>query len=238
MDGNQFSAFKGNRRLSRQDVIDLNLVDRYLLGQLSEPEAMAFEDFYAGSPETMAELEDSTLLIESMRQANEMYSDRMKPTASLADRYAKPAARGPRLLTSPWYSLAASVLAIAAVALLATEATRDNAGVTMANNINVPIIALGASRGNDSKGIEIDSEGVAQVALSLDVGLTPFDSYEATLLTADGREVWRARGLNPNAMQSVTMTLSVDTIPPGDYEIVVTPISAIGDSLRYQFSVR
>ncbi len=71
-------------RITRDMVVANNLVDRYLLGQMDEAEAMAFEDFYAGDPDTLDELETSAQLIDSMKAELDL-SERSSRIADMAD---------------------------------------------------------------------------------------------------------------------------------------------------------
>ncbi|MEL7297728.1 MAG: hypothetical protein AAGJ86_08680, partial [Pseudomonadota bacterium] len=176
-------------RLTRLQVVEDNWVDRYLLGHLTESESMAFEDFYASCPETMTELESSALLIDGLKASAN--ADTTGATSLTAARAAKQAqASANNAAPSRWYGMAASFMAGAALLFAGgqmmggPQANPD----TMAAYVNIPVVTLGPSRGNDS-GISINGTEAPQVVMQLDVGFDPAPRYSASLQDVDGKLV-------------------------------------------------
>lgn len=218
-------------------VVENNLVDRYLLGQMDEAEAMAFEDFYAGSAETLAELETSSRLIDSMKRAAR--ADTQGAVTHLTPKLEQRRKAGglQRMLASPAYGIAASFVALAAVLLAVAGNLRGPATPGPATNvINIPVVTLSPTRGTES-GISIGVADAPQVVFALDLGLAAAASYSAALHTLDGDMLWRADGLRPDALQSLTMSIARGTLPSGDYRIIVRADDATGDTLTFPFRI-
>ena len=217
-------------------VVENNLVDRYLLGQMDEAEAMAFEDFYAGSAETMAELEASARLIDGMQRAARRGTD---GATDLLPKLVQPRKRGGlrRVLSSPAYGVAASFVALAAILLAVAGNLRTPAatGPTI-NAINIPVVTLSPTRGSET-GISIAAADAPQVVFALDLGMAAAASYSAALHTLNGDMLWRAVGLHPDELQSLTMSIGRDMLPSGDYRIIVRADDASGDTLTFPFRI-
>lgn len=228
----------GDNRLNRQIVTDENYVDRYLLGHLSESEAMAFEDFYASSPETMTELEDSALLIDGLKSD---VSDSPKVTSIATHRQptTETSSSATRIIGSPLYGMAASFVAAAALLVAGGQYLGGSSVNTRtAYSINTPIVTLSASRGGD-RGITINSNGADQVGIALDLGGNAIaKSYSAKLQSASGEAILQMAGMNPDELDSLTMIIGSKTLTPGDYQIIVNPENASGSTMQFVFSIR
>lgn len=224
-------------------VVEENLVDRYLLGKMDETEAMAFEDFYAGSTETLEELETSALLIDGLQSAGGGASSATDARVTqLNDK--RPPARGRvmRMLASPAYGVAASFVALAAVLVAVSGNLRaPDAGSAPGNAINIPVITMSPTRGaavdGAQNGIQIIKGEAEMIVFALDVGMAGNQSYTAALHTRDGDLLWRADGLQPDLLDSLTMSISKGTLPEGDYRIIVRTDNNNGDTLTYPFSI-
>lgn len=218
--------------MDRDTVIRENLVDRYLLGQLDESEAMAFEDFYAGSPETLAELEESALLIDGIREVGG--ADRRGARVSKIGGGRRRQGALKRVLGSPRYGVAASLVAAAALAALVLRPMPAGIGGARTAAINVPIVALSPLRGG-SGGLEVAVGDARYVAMALDLGIPESGNYRVSLLDPDGDLLWQADGLRPDDGQSLTFMLPTDVLADGNLRLVARPADGPGATLSFPF---
>ncbi|MEM7610844.1 MAG: hypothetical protein AAF270_04160 [Pseudomonadota bacterium] len=227
-----------DNRINRRMVEENNLVDRYLLGQMDESEAMAFEDFYAGSPETLEELETSALLIDGMNNANRKPMGSVTSIGQLKASAPAPTAAARRWFGSPAYGVAASFVAALALLVAGSNyvALQDARSVASSNIINIPVVTLSPTRGGES-GVEVFAGDAPQVVLALDLGLSAAASYSAALQTIDGDHIWRSEGLEPDELQSLTMSIARESLPAGSYRIVVRSEDARNDTLNFPFDI-
>lgn len=222
-------------RITRDIVVTNNLVDRYLLGQMDEREAMAFEDFYAGDPETLAELETSAQLIDSMRAAGRR--GELEASTPAAANVVPLFSRVRRFVATPAYGMAASVVALVAVGAIALNNLQGltTAGDGMTAMGNVPVVMLGATRGAEDA-LLVEAPRVGQTLFSLDIGYANADSYSAALQSADGDLLLELGGLT--AEDGMLNLLVPDTkLPSGDYMFTVRPEGAGSDALRFPFEM-
>ncbi|MEN7342090.1 MAG: hypothetical protein AAAFM81_04075 [Pseudomonadota bacterium] len=221
----------GDNRLSRQEVVDDNWVDRYLIGQLTESEAMAFEDFYASCSETMTELEETTLLIEGLKRTPQSVTDLNSVRAA---RNAKTAPQPQE--RSNWLATAASFAAGLAVMFVGAGMLNDSSGPEVAGVAasTVTIVALAPSRG-DERGIVVEEDSAsAPIVLSLDVGYDVEDRYSASVQNKQGDIVWQTDSLTPDeATQSLNILLDRSMLPAGEYQVVARPVSGNSSTLYY-----
>lgn len=225
-----------DNRITREMVIADNLVDRYLLGKMDESEAMAFEDFYASDPETLADLETSAMLIDSMQRSGR--SGDIEVTAGAGDNVVPLHTRIKRFVAKPAYGLAASFAAAAcAVLLVASNLTGMQGGddtALMASNFS--LVTLSATRGADT-GPEIAARDGRMVVFALDLGIAESPSYAATLLTADGDFVHEFTGLTPDELESLTVSVPEAQLPAGGYRFTVRSEGERGDTLQFPFDI-
>lgn len=227
--------------MNRDKVIENNLVDRYLLGQLSETEAMAFEDFYASSPETMAELEQAAQMIDGFTHLARSSDIADKTIANLSAARERKASGITRMLTSPLYSAAATLVAVAALVIVGINSQMgtipDNANMQMASvtSANFPVFTLGATRGSE-QGVEIAIGEASELVLTLDVMGSAETSYSAALQSSNGDLIHRFDALYVDAYESLNMRLTTAMVPVGDYRIVVRGQDNVADTLTFVFS--
>ncbi|MFK8052312.1 MAG: anti-sigma factor [Woeseiaceae bacterium] len=227
----------GDSRLNRKTVLDGNYIDRYLLGHLNESESMAFEDFYASCPETMQELEESALLIDGLKASSEPPAN----IVSLTNRRAKadPDNSVSRVVASPWYGMAASL--VAGIALLFAGGqylSKQDVQTIPVITANLPVVTLGPSRGGE-QGIAITKNQAGQIVLALDLGgETVAKSYGAVVQTQSGDFIGKADGLLPDEIDMLTMRITADALEQGDYRVVIRPENSAGSMLLFPFSIR
>lgn len=223
-------------RITREMVIADNLVDRYLLGKMDESEAMAFEDFYASDPETLAELETSAMLIDSMRQSGR--SGEIEATVGAGGNVVPLHSRIKRFIARPAYGLAASFAAAACAVLLVADNLTGTPGsdetALMASNFS--LVTLAPTRGADT-GPEVATRAAGMVVFALDLGMAESPSYAATLHTADGDFLHEFTGLEPDELESLTVSVSEALLPAGGYRFTVRSEGSRGDTLQFPFDI-
>lgn len=219
--------------MTRQYVIDHQLVDRYLMGKLTEQEAEAFEDFYVTSPDTLDELEHAAPLLEGFQAMGSAVDSQGSNVTALKP---KPSPVM-RVLGSPAYGVAASLFAVFAVILLVLQPNAGQPGEEhLQASANVSIVQLAATRGGES-GIEVFLGGSDQVVIELDLGYAAAQRYSTTLRNADGDIVWQAQDVIAEESY-LTLSLGKGLIPDGRYELYAEPSDSDGESLSYLFTTR
>ena len=223
-------------RITRDMVIADNLVDRYLLGKMNESEAMAFEDFYASDPETLADLETSAMLIDSMQRSGR--SGDIDAASGAGGNVIPFATRIKRFVAKPAYGLAASFAAAACAVLLVASNMPGTSGSddTSLMAANFSLITLSATRGADT-GPEIATRDARLVVFALDLGIAEAPSYAATLLTADGDFVHEFTGLRPDELESLTISVPEAKLPAGGYRFTVRSEGDRGDTMQFPFDI-
>ncbi len=92
--------------------------------------------------------------------------------------------------------------------------------------VNVPIFLLAAVRGGEGA----DREPVNQIPLAATTGsviLTfelatiDYPAYHASLLSADGKEIWRTGGLHPDSRDTLVLLLPASMLQPGVYRLTI-----------------
>ncbi len=215
--------------MDRQYIIEQNIVDQYLMGQLSPSDVDRFEAYYLSCKETLEELETTEKLIKGFAKNTlaEASRGRAKSQALMA---AAPVARPSR----NWAAMAASLLAAAAIAFGAYTQSQlsDVRQMVASADINFPIISLGATRSvYSARTIEIPAKPV-RIAFALDIGFPQSDNYEVVLKDAEGLVVWSATALHPDTLDSLTFSLPAGTLSAGKYEFIAAPVDNKEDPVR------
>lgn len=218
--------------MNRDDVIRDNLVDRYLLGQLSEPEADSFEVFYLSCEETVDELEIAEKMIGGFR-ATEF------GRAAALPRDAASGSVDTGYQNRNWAAIAASF--VAAIALSTSfylygklEAERSLANTSA---INIPIIHLAVVRSaGNARAVEVSADPV-RIAFALDIGVPEADTYRVDAENAAGKVIWSGKGLVPDDFDALTFSMPPSTLKPGEYQLIAVPTSQSGNSVRFPIAV-
>ncbi len=221
--------------MNRQDVIDGNIVDRYLLGQLDEHERDAFEVFYLSCPETVAELEVTEKLIAGFGAS----ALGRRRTRSAAPRTAAATPDETESKRWNWPAIAASLVAVLAIGFgVQAERTIDaQRALLSAADINLPIVSLGTTRGDNGARLVMLPNTSTRVAFALDLGLAESAEYAVELLDRDGAVLWSARGLKPDDYESLTFSLPPGLLQAGEYELKAFPGDSPGTDLRFPILV-
>lgn len=123
---------------------------------------------------------------------------------------------------APLQALAASLL-IATLGLSAWVAhLRDRVEGLSSPQLNAPILDLypaGSTRG-EGPGLQAVPPDARLFTVVLNpAGRPEVQDYEVEIVNAEGDEVWRAGGLEPNPYGSFSLTLSRDLLEPGDFRV-------------------
>ena len=215
-------------RITREMVTRQNLVDKYLMGQMDEQQAMAFEDFYAACPETLEELETTAALMQGMRVSNP------GGDAVAFHRPAPPVGSG-RWLRRHWFGIAATLVAVIAVATRVPVS--DAEAPAMANLVNMPVVTLSPVRGEEATGIRIPRGHSDVIVLSLDLGFAESDAYVAEVRNTDDELLLTSDTLVPNDAAIVSLFLTGATVASGDYAVSVRRTDGKDEPYRFSYTV-
>ena len=88
--------------------------------------------------------------------------------------------------------------------------------------VNAALFSLGLVRGGEETNRVVVSREPAWIVLAIESPSPDVDTYEAALLDARGRAVWRGSGLRPTAADTLVLGLYSDLLAPGSYRLVLT----------------
>jgi hypothetical protein len=200
-----------------------NIIDRYLLRQLSDREAYEFEEYYFEHPEMLKELELTRALQDALRQAPQLRHT-ARPPPSWRSRLWE-------VVTMPaWGGVAAAAAGILAIALIAQQRTPHAPTLQPL----VRELSLYRTRGEAVTGATIQAAQTGVVAIRIDtLGLDP-TTLTGTLsgpgvLIADLPLAFDAED------EMSKCTVPAGRMPAGDYVIEVH--DGRGEHLSYIFRV-
>lgn len=213
--------------MDRNYVIENELVDRYLRGDLSDEESAAFEEFYLSDQETLAELELADKLEAGLKDAAER------------GRLAKPSRQDwfVRAVTSPQWAAAASVLLVLSLSYTGMLQRQLGSTPDVAAPQLVPLIATRSA----TPATVISNVSDGWVVLLVDPGFEPYSDYRAAVLDRDGETIWVAVGLRPGYEDYLAVGVDGSILDPGRYDLVVHGRSGSADFAeisRTAFEVR
>ena len=92
--------------------------------------------------------------------------------------------------------------------------------------VNVPIFLLAAVRGGEASGREPVnqiplSSATGSVILTAELATIDYSDYRASLHSAGGKEIWRARGLHPDSRDTLVLLLPAEMLQPGVYQLTI-----------------
>jgi len=201
--------------MDRNYVIENQLVDRYLRGDLSGDESTAFEEFYLSDQETLAELELAEKLEVGLKAAAEQ------------GRLEKPSRHDwlVRAVTSPQWAAAASVLLVLSLGYNGMLQRQLDSAPNVAAPQLVPLIATRSA----TPATVISNVSDDWVVLLVDPGFEPYSDYRATVLDRDGETLWVVGGLRPGYEDFLAVGVDGTILQPGRYDLVVQGRSVSGD---------
>lgn len=194
--------------------IDKNhIVDRYLLGQLSEDEASAFETYYFEHPKMLEELTIAKAMQETLREERGLLSELETNVA---------AATWLERLFPPKLGFAFSaILSIGIVGLLiqnnALKSGTDNA-------YPITSLSLSTTRGGtaDMPSLRIVDDQPAAL-FHLELGQIGYSEVILRLQEETGRVVWEGRTTVAGPIGAVDLVVSAESLTPAVYELAVFP---------------
>ncbi|MEM9555834.1 MAG: zf-HC2 domain-containing protein [Acidobacteriota bacterium] len=229
-------------------IDDRSVVEHYVTGKLSPAETEAFEEHYLSCPACIRAIEDAERLHRGLAHiAAEDVA--LRQTSVLV-------AAWHAVRTGPGAALLAVVVAVALLpAGLAWQQARD-LGVALDTvreellaerqpRINTPILSLAPTRSGEQPLQQISVAAEPEwLVLAIELGDTARPRYEAVLATANGDEIWRADGLEPDYRGVVSLSLHSSLLPPERYVLRLTASADCVDDAdddtthRLQFPLR
>lgn len=105
--------------------------------------------------------------------------------------------------------------------------------------VNTPVFLLTAVRGEEgATAVDVES---GWFSLAVDAGDDPrFESYRVTITDAQGRRVFRQKGLKPNALEAVLLTFPAGFLKPGEYRLELAGVKPEGGPVElggYSFKI-
>jgi hypothetical protein len=200
--------------MDRHYIRDNEVIERYLSGVLTPDEEQAFEEAYLGDPEMLDQIEAAQRLrdgIKGLGAAGRL--ERLRPPAPWR-----------RMLTSPRYAAAASVL-LAVSAVLSGALYLENRGLRQTDfpsaSTVTRLMPLASTRGDNGSTIPEPAED-EWIVFQLDAGVTEYDSYRAALERRDGSAsavIWSHAGLTPVRGEIAVGSVAGSALRPGEYEV-------------------
>ena len=199
--------------MDRQYIRDHEVIERYLSGALTADEEQAFEEAYLGDSEILDQLQAAERLREGIKELD---------GAGRIERL-RPRPQWQRMLASPRYAAAASVLLAVSLGF-STVLYRENRdlrdGALSPTPAITRFVALDSVRGGNATTIREPDEDEWTVLL-LDAGPTEYDIYRAMLTRRVGErseEIWSRADLAPQLGESISIGVPGRLLRPGDYE--------------------
>jgi hypothetical protein len=225
-----------------------DLLDRYVLGQLSKAESKATEIAILEKPELVGEVNVIKDLITDLRSAHlprrwRRIGDWEHPQVnSRLDRRRR--GRGVwRFLTRRSLGAAASLICV--IGIFGSWAMGDmqrvttiiNQPATFAATTNTIPLRVAQTRGyRPSALLKLPGE-MRVVSVSLDIGTPQNQRYKVSLLDADGEICWQQHGVIPGSDEMLRFVLSSDVLTAGVHRFLVEPIDEPGHRIQLAFQV-
>lgn len=227
------------------------IVDRYLLGKLSESQADEFEVLCLHDQSVLDQLELSEKMLAGFHRADEQNILRTinpQPVAQNSPQNQPLPGAGhaaaARVFPSWNYATAASLfLGICLLSTITVFSQRDVPSTAFDPQINTPIFELTRTRSasTDPDYIIRISVQPEWMVLSMDLGQIDYDLYRATLLDQDKTVVWQGDGLEPNYQDALTLSLNSAKLAEGNYMVGIDGLPAADGPVRvaeYAFRVQ
>lgn len=205
------------------------LIERYLLGRMTEEDAASFEEQFLASGELLDELETA----ERLQQGLQTVAAVEKARGKVDQRGARVASSGiTALFHSPRYAMAASFLLLVSLGVSSHLARQNNQLSSMGPGNAVPvaeIFELVTVRGVTDEMVNTLElgEGITPFMLMIDPGFEPYSRHRATVyrLPEGGSPefVWQVDGLKPGIEEGyedmLALNLPGSVLEEGDYEV-------------------
>ena len=213
--------------MDRQYIDDNNIIDRYLMDQLSADEASAFEMYYFEHPEILEELTIARALRDGLRDEQ----DRLRPSTA-----SEPGIGWFEALFQPKLGFAISALLAIAVAGLSFQLAR----ITPDPIYTVPPVTLSDTRsGAVDRPVLRFSETQESVLLTLELGPIGYKTVELHLSDENQRTIWQDRVPVEGPVGVVSLIVATTQLPPAGYKIDVYPPQGGDEVLNtFEFEVQ
>ena len=218
--------------MDHSEAVSGHAVERYLLGEMNEPEAEAFEQHFFDCTACTDDLSSGALLVENLR-ALPIREDARQP--AVPER-AKPE-RARR--SAPWWKMplfAAPAFATVVLAFVAGYQARELARVNRPESLLV--YDLKSARGPVNQ-VSVPA-GATHFALSVDLMEESFPRYRCDFEDDAGRLRFSVDHAAPPTGEPLSVLVPVSAIGPGKYTLIVRGLegSQVGaDVARYHFEV-
>ena len=229
-------------------IVEDELIDQYLRGDLSASEKEGFESHFVSSAERKRKVRFARALRKYISVTEVRAEEESAPVPSEIPAFVS--STGSSVVTvfpfgrsALTYAMAASILIVVGVTALffVRYMQRQPGGGRV---LAVELIPAPATRGaNEVKQITLTPD-VESVRLQLDLPDNGYQSYEATLRDSSTRSVLKVPNLKPqnvNSFAAVALDINADLLSPGDYRIQLNGTTADGSSesvATYSFTVR
>jgi hypothetical protein len=203
--------------MNREYISEHNVVERYLMGRLSDEELAAFEERCLWDQEMLDELEAAEGLREGLRDfdAGAVQSAPRRPLA--------------RWLLSPQWAAAASVLLVVSLAttgrLLLTQGPGSTDGLATARVYSIEMMR---TAGEPDVVLRVDPAD-RWVVLLVYPDLERHDRFQVSLhRKGEAEPLWQAKDIPPGRAESLAISLPAELLVPGNYHIRVQGLEAPG----------
>lgn len=202
------------------------MIERYLLGRMTDEEAASFEEQFLASEELLNELEAA----ERLQQGLQTVAAVDKAGGEGTSRNAAGAAAGVMsLFNSPRYAMAASFLLLVSLGV-SSHLMRQNslleAHRPAPTSQIVELVSVRGLAGDPVNVLEMN-EGAAGFTLMLDPGFEPYSRHRATVMrlveNGPAELVWQVDGLKPGFEEGyeemLALNLPGSVLDKGIYEV-------------------
>ncbi len=214
--------------MEHPQIDDEAILDRYLVGRLSEADEALFEEHLFACAACLEHVQSGEALRRGLRAVAAEDAARATATLGLLAWW-----RGQRPVARLGLAGLAMLVALLPAVLLwqqlelrrirgaGTSIARG--GVLAAPMGNLQVVSLGVVRGNEDRDGTAVRPDPEKGALVLSLALPTIDArvYRVTVHDAAGTERWRGDGLEPNLYDTLMVILPSTYLVPGRYRITV-----------------
>ena len=186
--------------MEHDTAVNENAAERYLLGEMSEPERDEFEDHFFGCIECADSVRDGVRVVDGIRAERRV------------------AAPAPRFAT--WAGIAAAVALVAILAVQNASLRRESAA-TLAPHIAAVTVLDGAWRGPGKAQIVVADHRQPQIELDFDIVDSSFPSYRCDLRDSAGRTHASIVITAEQAKNSIHFLVPTRDLESGNYTLTV-----------------
>ena len=225
-----------------------DMLDRFILGQLSSSESVAAEIAILERPALAHEAQNAKDLVTDLRNAHLPRRWRRRGEWQHPDAKARLIRRRRsrglwRFLTRPCIGAAASILCV--VGIFASWAMWDaqriaaivNQPATFAATTSTIPLRVAQTRGfRPSALLELAGRNRI-ISVTLDIGEPQNSRYQVTLLDTAGEMRWQQRGIVPGGDEMLRFVVSSDVLETGVQRFLVEPTDGPGHRIQLAFQV-